>query len=643
MKSWVVNLISVLALAALVAAVFIFKKQAQPEVPNELQQPGTQSGEVTNLETPDSCAFCHSNYDAAVEPYHNWSGSMMANAGRDPVFWATLAVAESDYKGAGDFCLRCHSTFGWYNDRSKPTDGSALAATDTNGLDCSTCHKMTNPDNSEHLGVMNPPFQANDKKIPATAYFGSGMLSLSADPAKLGPYSDAQALHPFAQSKFHRDVNFCGACHDVSNPVVGDLAHNHGVPSTADPVVSSGVPGAPLEEKAAFNNFPYQYGVIEQTFSEYTASSLSKTLVSSYESLPADLQAGAIQFAYERAGGDYADGTPRYFSCQTCHLAPTTGQGANKPGLPTRSDLPQHDLTGGSYWVADAIQYQESQGTLRLGGGLTDKQIKSMDDGKQRSQAQLSMAAALSVDGNTLKVTNLTAHKLISGYPEGRRMWLNIKWYDKAGTLLREDGKYDVVTEINETPVKSIVDLADPNTKIYEIQYGLTQEWAKQLIDLGSSPKMALSYNRQRGAVDYTLGQLADQPAGTAHKTFHFVLNNTLIEDNRIPPYGMTYDAAAQRNTLPAPAGQYGNPAAGGTFNYWDEIALNPPDGAVSAEIKLLYQSTSWEYIQFVYLANNGKDAFLAKEGVNLLNAWLNTGMSEPFVMATTTWSGHKP
>ncbi|MDH7489239.1 MAG: fibronectin type III domain-containing protein [Anaerolineae bacterium] len=42
--------------------------------------------------------------------------------------------------------------------------------------------------------------------------------------------------------------------------------------------------------------------------------------------------------------------------------------------------------------------------------------------------------------------------------------------------------------------------------------------------------------------------------------------------------------------------------------------------------------------MQFLYLANNRTNAFLANEGVNLLNAWLNTGMAEPFVMASTTW-----
>jgi hypothetical protein len=224
-------------------------------------------------------------------------------------------------------------------------------------------------------------------------------------------------------------------------------------------------------------------------------------------------------------------------------------------------------------------------------------------------------------------------------------MWLNIKWYNLANTLLREDGKYgpiDVKIYNNNTQVNSIMDLDDPNTKIYEAHYAMTHEWAQQLLDLGYSPDLPLSFDRQTGIVAYTLGNLANQDSGTYHKTFHFVLNNTVVKDNRIPTYGMSYEEARKRNALPVPANQYGDPSVGGTYNYWDEFELNPPEGAVYADIKLLYQPTSWEYVQFLYLANDGNNPFLAKEGVNLLSAWLNTGMAEPYVMASATW-GNAP
>jgi len=55
--------------------------------------------------------------------------------------------------------------------------------------------------------------------------------------------------------------------------------------------------------------------------------------------------------------------------------------------------------------------------------------------------------------------------------------------------------------------------------------------------------------------------------------------------------------------------------------------------------LELLYQPTSWEYIQFLYLANDGSNAFLASEGAQLLDAWQNTGMAAPHTMAQTTWA----
>jgi hypothetical protein len=617
---------------------------AADSVPNEIQMPGTQPNEVSNLQSIGQCYVCHGGYDETIEPAHSWRGSMMANAGRDPIFWATLAIAEQDFDGAGDLCIRCHSPNGWVGGRSTPTDGSALTAGDAEGVECDLCHKITNPDNSELIGVQNDPFIANDGGIPPNGYYGSGMYVLWGGSEKLGPYGDAIATHQFEQSQFHRSVDFCGVCHDVSNPAVGDLAHNNGAQVPLELGSFSGQLGSPVEVKAAFNNFPYQYGIAERTFSEFISGLLSETLVSDYFSLPSELQSGAIKAAYESAilsgtGGNYEDGTPRYFSCQTCHLRPVNGTGCVLEETPVRTDLPLHDMTGGNYWIPDAIQHLDAQGKLRLGGGLTANQIAALNDGKIRAMKQLSEAASISASGHTLRLVNLTGHKLISGYPEGRRMWLNIKWYDGDGILLREDGEYGAITvNINGTPtqVETILDLNDPNTKIYETHYGMTQEWAQQLRDLGYPEALPLSYNRVTGDIEGTLGQLASGVLGTEHETFHFVLNNAVIKDNRIPSYSMSYDEAKVRNALPVPADQYGNPGPGGTYNYWDEIKLNPPPGAHNATIDLLYQPTSWEYIQFLYLANDRQNAFLADEGAYLLEAWLDTAMAYPYIMAST-------
>jgi cytochrome c553 len=628
--------------------VFTSMSFAADLVPSDIKQPGTQSQEIRKLSSVDKCANCHSKYDTTVEATHNWRGSMMANAGRDPLFWAALAIAEQDFDGSGDFCIRCHSVSGWIAGRSIPTDGSGLDAADAEGVECDFCHRMTNPDNSEYLGVQFFPYLANDFGDPVRdpnnviGYYGSGMASMWNEKGKLGLYTDTSARHGYYRSRFHSDVDFCGTCHDVSNPAIGNLAPNSGTQPTADPVYNDGTQGGPVDGKAAFNNFPYKYGIVQRTFSEYKAGLLSKTPVNQFFTLPRDLWKGAIASAYAyvwRFGGYYDDGRHRYFSCQTCHMRPINAQGTNKGGAKIRRDLPLHDMTGGNYWMPDVIRYLDKKGKLRLGRGLTNDQILAMNDGKIRVWKQLNEAVSLKVTGNVLKVINFTGHKLITGYPEGRRMWLNIVWYDENNNVLREDGKYGPMTvNIRGTPtqVDTILDLDDENTKIYEARHGMTQDWANALLERHPAD-FALSYDRISGEPDFTLGELAASLAGTQHETFHLALNNTIVRDNRIPPYGMSYEEARKRNVLPVPANQYGG-APGGTYNYFDEVTLYPPSGAAFATINMLYQPTSWEYIQFLYLANNRQNTFLADQGANMLDAWINTGMAQPFIMATASW-----
>jgi hypothetical protein len=611
----------------------------------------------------------------------------MGNAGRDAIFWATVAVSEQDFDGSGDLCIRCHSTGGWYGGRSTPTDGSGLAVTDDEGVDCDACHAMANPDNSEHLGVMNSPFTANCSDDPVLplgtcestdeAYYGGGMLSLMDGGDKLGPYAETVARHGYAQSKFQRDVDYCGSCHDVSNPAVGDLAANHGAQPTAPPVVASGVLGGPVEDKAAFNNPPYAYGVIERTFSEYKASAFPTTRVGEFNSLPTDLKAagGSLDVTYKAAivaaseaqehggiAGDYADGAPRFFSCQSCHMRPVESAGADKNNVEIRKDLPSHDHTGGNYWFADITKYQDNKGTLVFGEGLTTDQIDALGLGQKRAVGHLQQAASLQISGDTLKVVNLTGHKLISGYPEGRRMWVNTKWYDADDVLLREDGAYGEIGVTVSNPsggpdvnVESIIDLDGSNTRIYEAHYAVTRDWAATIAALHGSD-FELSYDRFTGAVACTVGDFLLDDGDEAKKeackgdyldTFHFTLNNYVSMDNRIPPYGMSYDIAQKRNTLPVPAGQYNGGGSGSIYNYWDEISLSPPLNADHARIELLYQGTSWEYIQFLNLANKQQNAFLGQEGINMLDAWLNATtemdplkrkMVAPIVMDSVDW-----
>ena len=115
---------------------------------------GTQPPLYFQLNPPGLCASCHGDYDNGhnVRPVTTWKGSMMANAGRDPIFWAALDVANNDVPGIGEWCLRCHSPGGWLEGRGGPPIGSADGCglngqidgenNDFEGLHCEFCHRM---------------------------------------------------------------------------------------------------------------------------------------------------------------------------------------------------------------------------------------------------------------------------------------------------------------------------------------------------------------------------------------------------------------------------------------------------------------------------------------------------------------------
>ncbi len=86
------------------------------------------------IERASYCLGCHIA-DTLDSPGRTWAGSMMANAARDPLMYAALAVANNDVPPiGGDFCLRCHSPAGFtqghtmmdppatFNGRAVPAD-----------------------------------------------------------------------------------------------------------------------------------------------------------------------------------------------------------------------------------------------------------------------------------------------------------------------------------------------------------------------------------------------------------------------------------------------------------------------------------------------------------------------------------------
>jgi|Deesub1362A_J573_1020465.scaffolds.fasta_scaffold00051_126 hypothetical protein len=276
-------------------------------------------------------------------------------------------------------------------------------------------------------------------------------------------------------------------------------------------------------------------------------------------------------------------------SCQDCHM-PAVEDGfacAIREARVLRDKVYRHDFAGGSTCVQDMLVYLydiKDQTTL-----------KALQKSKENAEKMLQSAAELelSKDGGNLKVKviNRAGHKLPTGYSEGRIMWVNVKFYDSNGKIIKESGKYD--------PEEARL-LVDPELKTYEIKPGI-------------------KYVGITEALPDRLGI----PEGPS---FHFAANNYIYYDNRIPPAGF-------RNKDYEEYKAYIRGASYADGQNWDITLYSIPQNSVSAEVRLYYQSLSREYVEFLYAENLNNDIDFFKAGEKLYEAWRNTGMCKPIEM----------
>ncbi|WP_419174254.1 hypothetical protein [Desulfosediminicola sp.] len=627
---------------------------AQAAIPSEIgvkedplvRMPGTQPApeNTTDIEAPTRCLNCHSGFNQAVEPGHNWQGSMMAQASRDFLFWACLTVSAQDSifaierPNATDICLRCHFPQGWLGGRSGPTNGSAMASSDFDGVHCDVCHSMYDPffedtfngsrEGADWLGywdetnLSTTPSETaaqvtleEDRLLSGTIlqadglpFFdplnsppanwqenGSGQYFLSDNRAKRAPFADANGRHPMLYSRYHKSKYMCSTCHDVSNPILANL---DGGVLPGDTIADLGGPLV-SETDSAFSFYH-----VERTFSEFMLSDYG-------------LQGGAPGIGpYAPENYDTSHPDNNITRCQDCHMRDGVGKAASQRSAVNRPDgsvehplsgQPIHDLTGGNAWVTAVLASTDpncqdggvtcydpvnenllNQGadilTLDLTQGQGIDPVRLID-GSNRALQQLQLAASINdaaISGNTLsfKVQNQTGHKLISGFPEGRRMYLNIRFYDEAGGLVQEINPYDTVAGT----FKGFVYPYAP-----EVESGVP--WPAPLDEATEIHDDSLVYEMK------PTSSLTEE-----EKSFHFALATGRYKDNRIPPKGFRIHEAAARLSTPvdqgADAPNYYSSAeyAGG----YDDVSVAVPTGAVKADITLYYQTTSREYIEFL-------------------------------------------
>jgi hypothetical protein len=492
--------------------------------------PGTEPGTVDAADNVLVCKQCHHSTVASrpVKIFKQWEGSMMAHSARDPIFYAALAVANKYNSVTGN-------AHGEYCIRChSPTGWLAGHSEDYTGLSLTGSDFDGVQCDYCHRSVdpLNP-----DSTVPhlngAVPGYGNGMhVAQRYSTPKRGPFDSLTAPHPTRYDAFQESSELCGVCHDVSNPFYAqDAAHQA----------------------------PHEYAPLERTYSEW--------LMSSYSS-----------------EGD--SGT-----CQACHMTDTTGYPCVYGTSPLRTNLPKHDLTGGNTFVPDILAdfndaYPAPVDTVAL------------SEGKQRATVMLQHAAELLVntsrEGDTVltdvRITNLTGHKLPTGYPDGRRMWLNIIGKNAQGDTVFQSGIYEA---------DSALLVHDNQLKVYEAIQGLTTA-------------RAASYGM------------------TAGPTLHFVLNDTVLFDNRIPPKGF-YNVAFQS--------RYAEPV-GVTYadsQYWDVTHYTLPSSVAEVTANLYYQTISKEYIEFLKNENAGNTYDWNSWGDKLYNSWTARGKSQPVLMNTVT------
>jgi len=530
-----------------------------PTTSDDFFQHGTQplmSGFMPPV-TSGECSICHSNFDLDTEPVRQWSATMLAQSARDPVFWAALAVANQDAENVGELCIRCHVPGAFLNGRHQPADGSAITTQDREGVACAICHRMVDPVYKPGVSPARDEDILLDLDALGLLPVEGGNARYILDPVEVrrGPYGDIPFNPHFGtptpenvQSPFHRSSELCWNCHDVSNPV---FVRND-KDGSYDPV---GL-GAEHPTGSQFDMFP-----LHRTYQEW---------LNSYYKTQGGVQHNG------RFGGNHPTGVMEV--CQDCHMPDQEGMGCNLPAPPffARPDIGQHSFAGSNTWVIGAIRnlFPDSQ------TGLSAELVQMAHD---RNVLFLEAASdlVLTQTNSSLKarVINQSGHKLPTGFTDGRRIWINVKFLDGQGDLMEERGAYDFDTA-------TLVDHGD-DTTVFEGVMGL----------------------------DADAAAATGLPEGP---TFHFVLANTILKDNRIPPRGHSNNFHEEMQTAPIGA-TYGN------GQYWSDTFYQVPLGARQVVVTVYHQVTSREFIEFLRDANTTNT-----DGQIAYDEWLAGGMSLP-------------
>ena len=349
-----------------------------------------------------------------------------------------------------------------------------------------------------------PQFNAVGQEI---VYNPDGSVSVHFEVPKANPSAE-QSLsieHPTYKNEFIRSSEFCGACHDLTVPVL-----NHGMP-----------------EQRTFTEWKYsQYGVYAPT--------------------------------------NATTGEPEPQNCQSCHAGSLKHEYADDAAVSLNADptivgwapyakdrnatggTTVHKLAGANRDLPAMMQILYPEVDLEVIGAPTGRDTRLfpgvMSDRSESyartiRNTEIQMRNALNVElvksptynATTgkwevqVKVTNTSGHRIPTGYPDGRRFWLSLNVTDASGKAVYQSGVYNEAT----------AELSTDGTKPF------TQALSNT-IDSGNNAVMV-----------YDKVTATCAGANNTNCTISpSLLNGTVVLDNRIPPAGYNredYYAAGTR------------------------------------------------------------------------------------------------
>ena len=378
------------ALAALLAAITL-RAQAPPQASGRVR-PSAHAPEGLFTHS-DNCVACHNNLSTPagedVSIGAAWRSTIMANAARDPYFYASVRRETVDHPARSrdiqDECAACHVPIAqkvahMANRLATILDGPGGPPPDTHdrvardGVSCTVCHQIA----SEGLGTASS-FNGNFRLRAARA---DGVRDL------IGPFTVDKGRHTIMRSvtgfeqveaPHIRQSELCATCHTLIIDALGP-------------------------DGRVIGSLPEQ-----MNYQEWRHS------------------------AFDDEGR----------SCQSCHMPRAAGPVRVSSVLgEDRDGLSRHAFIGGNAFMLRMLnQFRqlldvEAPGPeLEATARLTEQQLRQDTATVEIFRLQIS-GSILEFD---VGVRNLTGHKFPTGYP-ARRAWLHVRVADDGGQPLFESG-----------------------------------------------------------------------------------------------------------------------------------------------------------------------------------------------------------